>query len=217
MENQEGLERLVLYRTEEELQRDSVMVRSSITDDYDSAIKEILRGALGAYSPWRNFSIKQSDVEDFFYSNALTCALLTFNYLSAPDTTLTEIMCDTKNNEVVEGNMGLQNEMEEFQEKCESIRNSDELWKEKIREVFDSEDVSADVKEKVEDYLDSIKLPHTYVFFSKEKIKNFLTPIAREIVCEMIEKEKKETIDYKMKEVLCLYTKHLDGRRPVNE
>lgn len=78
-------------------------------------------------------------------------------------------MCDTKNNEVVEGNMGLQNEMEEFQEKCESIRNSDELWKEKIREVFDSEDVSADVKEKVEDYLDSIKLPHTYVFFSKEK------------------------------------------------
>lgn len=217
MENQEGLERLVLYRTEEELQRDSVMVRSSIRDDYDSAIKEILRGALGAYSPWRNFSIKQSDVEDFFYSNALTCALLTFNYLSAPDTTLTEIMCDTKNNEVVEGNMGLQNEMEEFQEKCESIRNSDELWKEKIREVFDSEDVSADVKEKVEDYLDSIKLPHTYVFFSKEKIKNFLTPIAREIVCEMIEKEKKETIDYKMKEVLCLYTKHLDGRRPVNE
>lgn len=217
MENQEGLERLVLYRTEEELQRDSVMVRSYITDDYDSAIKEILRGALGAYSPWRNFSIKQSDVKDFFYSNALTCALLTFNYLSAPDTTLTEIMCDTKNNEVVEGNMGLQNEMEEFQEKCESIRNSDELWKEKIREVFDSEDVSADVKEKVEDYLDSIKLPHTYVFFSKEKIKNFLTPIAREIVCEMIEREKKETIDYKMKEVLCLYTKHLDGRRPVNE
>lgn len=57
--------------------------------------------------------------------------MLTFNYLSAPDTTLTEIMCDTKNNEVVEGNMGLQNEMEEFQEKCESIRNSDELWKEK--------------------------------------------------------------------------------------
>ena len=45
MENQEGLERLVLYRTEEELQRDSVMVRSYITDDYDSAIKEILRGA----------------------------------------------------------------------------------------------------------------------------------------------------------------------------
>ena len=36
-------------------------------------------------------------------------------------------------------------------------------------------------------------------------------------MCEMIEKEKKETIDYKMKEVLCLYTKHLDGRRPVNE
>ena len=91
------------------------MVRSYITDDYDSAIKEILRGALGAYSPWRNFSIKQSDVEDFFYSNALTCALLTFNYLSAPDTTLTEIMCDTKNNEVVE-EYGATNEMEEFQE-----------------------------------------------------------------------------------------------------
>ena len=105
----------------------------------------------------------------------------------------------------------------EFQEKCRGICNNNERWKERIREKVGAENRSEDQKIKIEHYVNLIKLPCTYIFFSQDKIKDFLAPIVREIVWNITEKKRTESIDYKMMRVLQLYTEYIDGRPPVEE
>ena len=219
MENQEGFERLVPYRTEKELKEatkwyNTVDCKKIIDRE---TIEMILYNALNKYAPWEDFCMDKRDVKGFFYINALAYALLTFKYLSSPYMTLENIMCDSKQGEAVEGNIGLKSKIKEFQEKCRGICNNNERWKERIREKVGAENRSEDQKIKIEHYVNLIKLPCTYIFFSQDKIKDFLAPIVREIVWNITEKKRTESIDYKMMRVLQLYTEYIDGRPPVEE
>jgi len=219
MENQEGFERLVPYRTEKELKEatkwyNTVDCKKIIDRE---TIEMILYNALNKYAPWEDFCMDERDVKGFFYINALAYALLTFKYLSSPYMTLENIMCDSKQGEAVEGNIGLKSKIKEFQEKCRGICNNNERWKEKIREKVGAENRSEDQKIKIEHYVNLIKLPCTYIFFSQDKIKDFLAPVVREIVWNITEKKRTESIDYKMMRVLQLYTEYIDGRPPVEE
>lgn len=219
MENQEGFERLVPYRTEKELKEatkwyNTVDCKKIIDRE---TIEMILYNALNKYAPWEDFCMDERDVKGFFYINALAYALLTFKYLSSPYMTLENIMCDSKQGEAVEGNIGLKSKIKEFQEKCRGICNNNERWKEKIREKVETENRSEDQKIKIEHYVNLIKLPCTYIFFSQDKIKDFLAPVVREIVWNITEKKRTESIDYKMMRVLQLYTEYIDGRPPVEE
>lgn len=107
MENANDFERFVLYRTEEALQMDSRGLEWNIQEKSERLqnqyINEILYRALNSTQPWNDFSfINAMELKEFFYSNALACALVTFGYLSSENTTLEEIMCDPKKNEVAE-------------------------------------------------------------------------------------------------------------------
>ena len=109
MENQEGFERLVPYRTEKELKEatkwyNTVDCKKIIDRE---TIEMILYNALNKYAPWEDFCMDKRDVKGFFYINALAYALLTFKYLSSPYMTLENIMCDSKQGEAVKGNIGL--------------------------------------------------------------------------------------------------------------
>ena len=219
MENQEGFERLVPYRTEKEL-KDATKWYNTVdckTTIDRKTIEMILYHALNKYAPWEDFCMDNRDVKGFFYINALAYALLTFKYLSAPHTTLENIMCDSKQGEAVEGNIGLKSKIKEFQEKCKGICNNNERWKERIREKVEAENRPKDQKEIIEQYVNLIKLPYTYIFFSRDKIKDFLAPVVREIVWNITEKKRTESIDYKMMRVLQLYTEYIDGRPSVGE
>lgn len=169
MENQEGFERLVPYRTEKELKEatkwyNTVDCKKIIDRE---TIEMILYNALNKYAPWEDFCMDKRDVKGFFYINALAYALLTFKYLSSPYMTLENIMCDSKQGEAVEGNIGLKSKIKEFQEKCRGICNNNERWKERIREKVGAENRSEDQKIKIEHYVNLIKLPCTYIFFHK--------------------------------------------------
>ena len=90
MENQEGFERLVPYRTEKELKEatkwyNTVDCKKIIDRE---TIEMILYNALNKYAPWEDFCMDKRDVKGFFYINALAYALLTFKYLSSPYMTL---------------------------------------------------------------------------------------------------------------------------------
>lgn len=113
MENQEGFERLVPYRTEKELKEatkwyNTVDCKKIIDRE---TIEMILYNALNKYAPWEDFCMDKRDVKGFFYINALAYALLTFKYLSSPYMTLENIMCDSKQGEAVEGNIGLKSKI----------------------------------------------------------------------------------------------------------
>ena len=112
MENANDFERFVLYRTEEALQMDSRGLEWNIQEKSEllqnQYINEILYRALNSTQPWNDFSfIDASGIKEFFYSNALACALVTFGYLSSENTTLEEIMCDPKKHEVAEKNKAI--------------------------------------------------------------------------------------------------------------
>ena len=216
MQYQGGLEQLVLYSIEEDLKRDTVIFAPCCTDDYDGAIDAILRETFRLYRPWENFNINQNDAKSFFTSNALICALLTFKYLSARDISFEKIVCNPILNEVVENNEGLKYEIKAFNENCKKIYNRNDRWEEKIKEELFGKDAYI---EQLEDFLYtnnlSLKVPSTYIFFSQEKIKDFLAPAVREIIWDIAESEQTETIDYKMVEVRRLFIEHMRGRGPV--
>jgi len=218
MQYQGGLEQLVLYSIEEDLKRDTVIFAPCCTDDYDGAIDAILRETFRLYRPWENFNINQNDAKSFFTSNALICALLTFKYLSARDISFEKIVCNPILNEVVENNEGLKYEIKAFNENCKKIYNRNDRWEEKIKEELFGKDAYI---EQLEDFLYtnnlSLKVPSTYIFFSQEKIKDFLAPVVREIIWDIAESEQTETIDYKMVEVRRLFIEHMKGRGPVIE
>lgn len=218
MQYQGGLEQLVLYSIEEDLKRDAVIFAPCCTDDYDGAIDAILRATFKLYRPWENFNINQNGAKSFFTSNALICALLTFKYLSARDISFEKIVCNPILNEVVENNEGLKYEIKAFNENCRKIYNRNDRWEEKIKEELFGKDAYI---EQLEDFLYtnnlSLKVPSTYIFFSQEKIKDFLAPVVREIIWDIAESEQTETIDYKMVEVRRLFIEHMKGRGPVIE
>ena len=216
MQYQGGLEQLVLYSIEEDLKRDAVRFAPCCTDDYDGAIDAILRATFRLYRPWENFNINQNGAKSFFTSNALICALLTFKYLSARDISFEKIVCNPILNEVVENNEGLKYEIKAFNENCKKIYNRNDRWEEKIKEELFGKDAYI---EQLEDFLYtnnfSLKVPSTYIFFSQEKIKDFLAPVVREIIWDIAESEQTETIDYKMVEVRRLFIEHMRGRGSV--
>lgn len=216
MQYQGGLEQLVLYSIEEDLKSDAAMFAPCCTDDYDGAIDAILRVTFRLYRPWENFNINQNGAKSFFTSNALICALLTFKYLSARDISFEKIVCNPILNEVVENNEGLKYEIKAFNENCRKIYNRNDRWEEKLKEEFFGKDAYI---EQLEDFLYtnklSLKVPSTYIFFSQEKIKDFLAPAVREIIWDIAESEQTETIDYKMVEVRRLFIEHMRGRGPV--
>ena len=216
MQYQGGLEQLVLYSIEEDLKRDTVIFAPCCTDDYDGAIDAILRETFRLYRPWENFNINQNGAKSFFTSNALICALLAFKYLSARDISFEKIVCNPILNEVVENNEGLKYEIKAFNENCKKIYNRNDRWEEKIKEELFGKDAYI---EQLEDFLYtnnfSLKVPSTYIFFSQEKIKDFLAPVVREIIWDIAESEQTETIDYKMVEVRRLFIEHMRGRGPV--
>lgn len=173
MENQEGFERLVPYRTEKELKEatkwyNTVDCKKIIDRE---TIEMILYNALNKYAPWEDFCMDKRDVKGFFYINALAYALLTFKYLSSPYMTLENIMCDSKQGEAVEGNIGLKSKIKEFQEKCRGICNNNERWKERIREKVGAENRSEDQKIKIEHYVNLIKLTSVYKGYKQDKIE----------------------------------------------
>ena len=168
MENQEGFERLVPYRTEKELKEatkwyNTVDCKKIIDRE---TIEMILYNALNKYAPWEDFCMDKRDVKGFFYINALAYALLTFKYLSSPYMTLENIMCDSKQGEAVEGNIGLKSKIKEFQENVEEFviimndgkRESEKRWGRKIE---------VKIKNKNRTLCKLIKLPCTYIFFHK--------------------------------------------------
>ena len=135
MENANDFERFVLYRTEEALQMDSRGLEWNIQEKSEllqnQYINEILYRALNSTQPWNDFSfIDASGIKEFFYSNALACALVTFGYLSSENTTLEEIMCDPKKHEVAEKNKAIKEDAEEFRKKCQKIYEKRKVWQE---------------------------------------------------------------------------------------
>ena len=125
MENANSFERFVLYRTEEALQMDSRGLEWNIQEKSEllqnQYINEILYRALNSTQPWNDFSfIDANGIKEFFYSNALACALVTFGYLSSENTTLEEIMCDPKKHEVAEKNKAIKKDAEEFRKNARS-------------------------------------------------------------------------------------------------
>lgn len=132
MENANGFERFVLYRTEEALQMDSRGLEWNIQEKSEllqnQYINEILYRALNSTQPWNDFSfIDASGIKEFFYSNALACALVTFGYLSSENTTLEEIMCDPKKHEVAEKNKAIKEDAEEFRKKARSYMKKEKF------------------------------------------------------------------------------------------
>lgn len=80
--------------------------------------------------------------------------------------TLENIMCDSKQGEAVEGNIGLKSKIKEFQEKCRGICNNNERWKERIREKVGRK-IEVRSKNKNRTLCKFVKLPCTYIFFHK--------------------------------------------------
>ena len=107
-------------------------------------------------------------------------------------------------------------EIKAFNENCKKIYNRNDRWEEKIKEELFGKDAYI---EQLEDFLYtnnfSLKVPSTYIFFSQEKIKDFLAPVVREIIWDIAESEQTETIDYKMVEVRRLFIEHMRGRGSV--
>lgn len=132
MENANDFERFVLYRTEEALQMDSRGLEWNIQEKSEllqnQYINEILYRALNSTQPWNDFSfIDASGIKEFFYSNALACALVTFGYLSSENTTLEEIMCDPKKHEVAEKNKAIKEDAEEFRKNARSYMKKEKF------------------------------------------------------------------------------------------
>lgn len=132
MENANGFERFVLYRTEEALQMDSRGLEWNIQEKSEllqnQYINEILYRALNSTQPLNDFSfINAMELKEFFYSNALACALVTFGYLSSENTTLEEIMCDPKKNEVAEKNKAIKKTQRNLEKNARSYMKNEKF------------------------------------------------------------------------------------------
>lgn len=152
MENANDFERFVLYRTEEALQMDSRGLEWNIQEKSEllqnQYINEILYRALNSTQPWNDFSfIDASGIKEFFYSNALACALVTFGYLSSENTTLEEIMCDPKKHEVAEKNKAIKEDAEEFRKKCQKLYEKRKVWQEEFKEKHNIKEWYIEIKE----------------------------------------------------------------------
>ena len=152
MENANGFERFVLYRTEEALQMDSRGLEWNIQEKSEflqnQYINEILYRALNSTQPWNDFSfIDASGIKEFFYSNALACALVTFGYLSSENTTLEEIMCDPKKHEVAEKNKAIKEDAEEFRKKCQKLYEKRKVWQEEFKEKHNIKEWYIEIEE----------------------------------------------------------------------
>lgn len=152
MENANGFEQFVLYRTEEALQLDSKGLEWHIQEKSELSrnqyINEILYRALNSTQPWNDFSfIDATGIKEFFYSNALACALVTFGYLSSESTTLEEIMCDPKKHEVVEKNKAIKKDAEEFRKKCQKLYEKRKVWQEEFKEKYNIKEWYIEIEE----------------------------------------------------------------------
>lgn len=215
MKNQEGLERIVLYKTEQALQNHLAWYKTHTREKCENSIEMILYRALNSYGPWVDFCMDGKDVKGFFYSNALACALLTFKYLSAGDTTVEEIVCEEY--ETVEKNKALKLEIQDIKKYCDRFYIGYEKWEKDIKKRAGVEESDEDGNKIIEDYLRTAQFSYTYIPFSKEKITDFLLPLVKKIVEEIKDERRTETIDYKMMRVLQLYIEHMDGRKPADQ
>jgi len=173
MENANGFERFVLYRTEEALQMDSRGLEWNIQEKSEflqnQYINEILYRALNSTQPWNDFSfIDASGIKEFFYSNALACALVTFGYLSSENTTLEEIMCDPKKHEVAEKNKAIKEDAEEFRKKCQKLYEKRKVWQEEFKEKHNIKEWYIEIEEMKK----KIEIEEKAVKTEKDKKKN---------------------------------------------
>ena len=184
MENANGFERFVLYRTEEALQMDSRGLEWNIQEKSEflqnQYINEILYRALNSTQPWNDFSfIDASGIKEFFYSNALACALVTFGYLSSENTTLEEIMCDPKKHEVAEKNKAIKEDAEEFRKKCQKLYEKRKVWQEEFKEKHNIKEWYIEIEEmkkKIEIEEKAVKTEK-----DKKKIKAIFDSIASQL------------------------------------
>lgn len=172
MENENGFERFVLYQTEEALQLDSRGLEWHIQEKSELSqnqyINEILYRALNSTQPWNDFSfIDAIGIKEFFYSNALACALVTFGYLSSESTTLEEIMCDPKKHEVAEKNKAIKKDAEEFRKKCQKLYGKRKVWQEEFKEKYNIKEWYIEIKEMEE----KIEIEEKAVKTEKDKKK----------------------------------------------